>query len=792
MAFHANANTELTKILGPLMTAVVKLATTNESIETSEAITRSGSDSLTELKLAGLIGQLRIEDTVKTEFRRLVATPRQTAISRFLRDLVLEAGAGPTIQQALTSSNPALLSIAIQLSFLSFGHEPQSLAQTITQAIEETLTESKNPTNRALDYISVLGVITVCQQQTAAFGWSSFYELVEAKIAQSISEDRNTSHQAKKRRTGTISGLELPANISNRGLPYVILKSLLINLISIQDFPEHRLLQLSTNRGITSIVVLCNYILGLSVKVTCGKTRILFGKEPCHIDVVECEVSRECATLLERLEPDEPLFRFTRSESDPPTVNEYRLEAKGFAKKALLQAGLSLPAIEEYAHNLAANCIEHFDGTYQPVSLGQLNVISMESFIRHNIVSSALFLFDMKEFDGRIELPLKPEGGKGKGKQQTSDRIRWQPFAALVYIFARIRDRASCEQAPLSLTAFRDFTKDDHGLSRSGDTFTGPLPDIILSYELLARLLLGTPHAKELMEKTCLVSAYGWSLFFDSFDAVDPTGLAAGVLHLQLGVPTRLGCPRSRIMDGPTHTDLSSTSGVVINNEDPTLAFWPGVWSSQNTGTYIGNHGRDAFTVVQHFVWAKEEKKSKSWKFGFREKVESCRGWGFLDACSCDDELTMEESQAWIDAFILTQSNPENFPVTKIAVVCKYPASNALLEANDGGKVKKSEDLSPERIFCTESSADNDGVPSSLASGSGDIDRRGALDASKRLGSSPTWFFYVTQAGAARWLALDGLAELNDVADYNYLLRGKDCCIRCAVSQVTTRSLVLL
>jgi hypothetical protein len=64
--------------------------------------------------------------------------------------------------------------MAIQISFLAFGHEHQSLAHAITQAIEETLVASNNPPERGLDYISVLGVITACQQQTAAFGWRTF------------------------------------------------------------------------------------------------------------------------------------------------------------------------------------------------------------------------------------------------------------------------------------------------------------------------------------------------------------------------------------------------------------------------------------------------------------------------------------------------------------------------------------------------------------------------------------------------------------------------------------------
>jgi len=197
----------------------------NEGVERSEAITRSGSDQLTELKLATLIGRLRIEDAIKTNFRTLVAASNQMKFSRYLQDLTLEAGAGPTIQQALTSLDPARLSMAIQISFLAFGHDHQSLAQAITQAIQEALVASNNPPERGLDYISVLGVITACQQQTAAFGWAYFYEAVEAKIVHSIKENKDGLRQDERRRTGNTKTPELPWGLLERGLPYVILKS---------------------------------------------------------------------------------------------------------------------------------------------------------------------------------------------------------------------------------------------------------------------------------------------------------------------------------------------------------------------------------------------------------------------------------------------------------------------------------------------------------------------------------------------------------------------------------------
>jgi len=491
------------------------------------------------------------------------------------------------------------------------------------------------------------------------------------------------------------------------------------------------------------------------VKVTCGKVDIVFGEEPYHVCVEECDPHKASSTLLERVDKGEPLFTFSTSESDPIIPSEYRLEAKGFAKKSLTLIGISSEKAEECAHWLAAGCLKHFGTECKQSVFGELRLTTMETQIGANIIPSTLFLFDMAELDGnKIQNLLGSEHGKGK---QLTDRFKWQSYAVLIYIFARVSDRQRCEEVPLSLNAFLDFKKDDHGMSRSGKSFTGPLPNILLSYDLLARLLLGRRHSTVFMERSCLVSAYGWSLFFDSFDAADPADITTGLLHLALGVPTRTGCRKDRVIDGLTNFHLTSSKCVVLNSKGPRIEFWPGVWSCRLTGSYVGNYGRDAFTVVQHLEWAREylespgsESKPRSWKSGFRQKVEFCRSWAFLGPCPCNDEKTTEEEQIWLDDYLKKTTRVE----------CKYTPSQTLL------RVEGMDDLLPERIFCKEIRDDVDGAS--------------------------TWFFYVTSTGAARWLALDSMDDMGENPDYNYLLRGKDCCISCAVMQVETRSLVLL
>jgi hypothetical protein len=211
---------------------------------------------------------------------------------------------------------------------------------------------------------------------------------------------------------------------------------------------------------------------------------------------------------LSALTKENPLFTFSTSESNPVIPSEYRLEAKGFAKKSLTLIGISPDEAEEFAHWLAAGCLKHFGTECKQSVSGELDLTTMETKKGGNIIPSTLFLFDMVELDeNRIQNLLGSEHGKGK---QVFDRAKWRAYAVLIYIFARLSDRQRCGEVPLSLTAFQDFKKDDHGISRSGNSFTGPLPNILLNYDLLARLVLGRRHSTEFLERSCLVSAYGW------------------------------------------------------------------------------------------------------------------------------------------------------------------------------------------------------------------------------------------------------------------------------------------
>lgn len=323
-------STELTNIVRPLGSALSTLG----SLAIADAIKRSGSDLITELKLASMLGRLRIDDALAVHFKQVVAKSDHSLISRYI-DIVLESGAGPTVQHALKDT--ALFSMIVQLSALSFVHQSQDLANMIVLAVESILRESKTSLDRAPDYGSLVGTITACRGQTAAFRWVSLHEAVEHKLDTALrtaqEDQQRPLTRAKRRKLGHFSTMS--DRIWSRPLPYVVLKSLLMWLGSLQTFPDYRLLHIRTDSGLGTIVIWCYNVLGLSVTVRVEGTDIDFGQMPCNILVEQSERDDTGVTLLNPADSNAALFKLSLAEEDPETSLETRLEAFGYGSKIL-------------------------------------------------------------------------------------------------------------------------------------------------------------------------------------------------------------------------------------------------------------------------------------------------------------------------------------------------------------------------------------------------------------------------------------------------------------------------
>ncbi|RKK80731.1 hypothetical protein BFJ71_g15840 [Fusarium oxysporum] len=655
---------ELTNFVGPLTKTAFRLGT----LAVREAIERSGSDELTELKLAHILGRHQLDPAIATHFRSIVARSGHAPLSQFVKELVLESGSGPTVSQALVSNNVALFSMVVQVSFLAFSHDHQSLSQALTQAIDDMLTDSKTATSHGLNYVSLLGTVTSCQQQTTAFSWEPHYAAIEHKIFSEMkTNNRTTSRPTKRRRISEQSGNRMTRihqqSVADRALPFVMLRGLLTSLDSIQRFPEDCLLQLSCDRGISSVVLWCYHIMGLSVLVRISDATIHFGNGPYNVTIEHCNPTDTSVVLLQKAAENIPVFTLTTTDVDPYIQSDQRRNAKGFLRQVLKLQGVDEAELGEYASSLVSECIRRFDSNYEQSSCETftsshsleansaapprqvIELASMNTIIRPGIIETASFLFDIDE----AQLGDDIVGSVRTNRKRTSSL--WSAAMALIYAFSRVQELTTCSQLPLSLDAFETLTNEDYLITEKGG-FHGPILDTIRSFELICKLLLGRLYSKSYVSNAFLISSRGWSIFLDTMDAVDPADVKRGSLHIRLGVPARNGIRKARIIDGMTDFGVHSTRGLLLQS-DPRISFWPGVWTAKLVGTHIGYHDHDAFTAVQTYDWAHSGQKCKKWRLGFREKQEMSMEFQVYRKCSCPRLQDEVETRRVLDNLLI-------------------------------------------------------------------------------------------------------------------------------------------
>lgn len=324
---------ELTNILNTATQAVSAIS----SIAMVDAVRKAGSDVLTEVKLASFLGRNRIDSILEVHFRQAVAKSERNLVSRYL-EIVLESGAGPTVQNALKDT--ALFSMIVQMSLLCSVHEHQPFANAIMEAIERIVKDFKGNPRAIPDYPSLLGTMRVIQRETAAFQWSALFESVERTIQERLSEaDPHPKPLAKRRKLNKTSSLNLDRHsIKDRGISFPILQSLLMALESLQHFCEERQIYIECGTGISTLVVWCFHVLGLSVKISIEDRDVKFGHGLFNVLIKETFTMRSSVSLIVPRSQDKPLFTLSSSEQDPKFGPELRAKILRFGQTALKEA----------------------------------------------------------------------------------------------------------------------------------------------------------------------------------------------------------------------------------------------------------------------------------------------------------------------------------------------------------------------------------------------------------------------------------------------------------------------
>lgn len=141
-----------------------------------------------------------------------------------------------------------------------------------------------------------------------------------------------TNRPAKRRRILGQSGSRMTRihqqSVADRALPFVMSRGLLTSLDSIQRFPENCLLQLSCDRGISSVVLSCYHIMGLSVLVRISNATVHFGNGPYNITIEHCNSTNTSIVLLQRAAENIPVFTLTTTDVNPYIQSDQRGDAK--------------------------------------------------------------------------------------------------------------------------------------------------------------------------------------------------------------------------------------------------------------------------------------------------------------------------------------------------------------------------------------------------------------------------------------------------------------------------------
>ena len=738
---------ELTNILNPANQAVSAIS----SIAIVDAVRKAGSDGLTELKLASFLGKNRIVSILEAHFRQAVAKSERNLVSRYI-EIVLESGAGPTVQNALKDT--ALFSMIVQMSLLCSVHEHQPFANAMVEAIERIVRDFKGNPQAIPDYPSLLGTMRVIQRETVAFQWSALFDSVERTIRDRLT--RANSHRkppAKKRKPNKPSLLNLEReSIKDRGLSFPILQALLLALDSLQHFPQERQIFIECGTGISTLVVWCFHVLGLSVKVCIEDREVTFGDGPFNVLIKDIFKLRSSVSLIIPLSQDEPLFTLSSSERDPKFGPELRAKILGFGQAALKEVDVQPRDIIPTCYSVIAGALAILNrgcscktSSWLEINLPEIHEAHCNRTPRRfpgrsRILEAARMLFGLLEVDETI---LKVDCTQTKSKGQKA-RAQLVP---LLLSLSRVQhqDLEQCADVPLSIKVFK--TRLNSGTSNPG-LLDMEFPNITESFEILAHYLLGQRYSACFIEQAVLVSECAWSIFFDAIDATDPSDVSICNLRMAAGVPSvedtsKNRVVKDRVLDDPTELSFSHSDSTILradwSSKSSSVNFFPGVSTAKRGNPLIGFRDNDAFLATQSFTWNFKGTEAKTHILGFREMLELCKDSIWLSPCACDDKTTE----------LVSLKSGQHFTIEG-SIVYKRPPKGA----------EDLEFLNSESAVCFFPDA-------------GECTK----------GNDATWIFYVTKNPAARWLQMDDMArntEFWEKTDPQLFIRDNETCMLCA------------
>lgn len=259
--------------------SIVKAGATT-FLDFARELRKSGSDIVVEEDLADIFGRGRIVPQLEESFRTAVVANATITPVYAGSEISLCSGPGPTVLRALKEKDRKYLSTVIQLSFLGWIHERDSLSEALSNCI---LKRSKLLSDLCAvpGFEDIKRSLEVCSSQTSSFIWDKYIRYVEHSLQQKGFSYHEAWHQ----------GLSQPILLAAMDYFYII-----------QRLPEDRsmLIKVHDMQGIVHLVVWAHCILGLSVFVQQGLGQDVtfgFSSRP-HLTVLTSGTEKQDEILL--------------------------------------------------------------------------------------------------------------------------------------------------------------------------------------------------------------------------------------------------------------------------------------------------------------------------------------------------------------------------------------------------------------------------------------------------------------------------------------------------------------
>ena len=563
---------------------IVNLAS-RSMLEVVRGLHKSGSDLATEHDLAEILGRSYIEPRFVRNFKNAV---RESTIRKLsgIAELVLEAGAGPTVRNAV--GDAAMFSMVVQLSLLLWAHHTRSLATGLTKALEARNSSVQN----APRLEDIMGTLRCISQQTTGFMWELVFAAVDAKLREE---------------------LEILTADLTRAIPQVVLRTLLDALPAVQRFPESHTLLIRTTEGVATLIVWAHHVLGLTVEARSDGHVLKFGQGPPAVQIdrgsFNERIKNSEVVLLN--ETEDVIFQATVDAlNDPELEPAAHHTLEGYGSIAVQSAFEERVSIRGLATRIIQSCLLIVEEG------AQKQVESNSDITGGTIIASQQRILTI----GRMMFPaydISLENVEGlpdriclASADWSTDEVRaivltlnYTPdsyhmvlkylrpvvkkICHIILALSTVRNIQDCREVPLSTMTLPKETYQVVGLL-----------NVEQAFETLAYLFMGyskysesADHKGEI-KRAVVISHRGWSLCISSIGAPDP-GMLYSEVAIVRGVPTRGGDRREWIQDHTSGSTWDTTIGIddeytVVASEGDRVSlesFWPLSDSKYSIGT---------------------------------------------------------------------------------------------------------------------------------------------------------------------------------------------------------------